>query len=283
MPELPEVETMVRDLRARVEGRTIVSARVYWDRLVAYPDREAFEARVSGHAIETIERRGKFALFSLSGNATLAIHRGMTGSLFLRDRAASDDRFVRARFGLDNGAELRFDDSRKFGRLYFIEAGDALYQPPWARLGPEPLEPRLQGTTLARQLARRSAAIKTTLLNQSVVAGVGNIYADEALFVARIHPTRPANSLTRPEIKRLAAAISDVLESAIAGRGTTFSTYKDIDGAVGTNQHLLNVFYRHGQPCYRCGATVQRIVLGARGTHFCPRCQRLPKSAVAAG
>ena len=179
---------MVRDLRDRVTGRTILSASVYWDRLVAYPDGAGFERGVAGGFITAVERRGKFALFTLSG-ATLAIHRGMTGSVYHRRDADPEDRFVRALFRLDDDSELRFDDSRKFGRLYLITPEDSDYVPPWARLGPEPLEPDF-ALRFRERLARRNAAIKTVLLNQAVVAGVGNIYADESLFRARITPRR---------------------------------------------------------------------------------------------
>ena len=274
MPELPEVETMVRDLRKRLLNRSVRGAEIYWDRIVGYPDVSAFTAGIHGQRIVNVTRRGKFALLALDDDSTLAVHRGMTGSLFLRESNAPEDRFVRARVHLDDDQELRFDDSRKFGRLFLHATKDAGFEPPWQRLGPEPLATPFEMNSFRRSLSRRSAAIKTVLLNQSVIAGVGNIYADEALFLAKIHPTAPAGSLTPGQIKRLCGAITEVLSSAIERRGTTFSSYRDLDGAEGSNQGRLNVFHRHGLPCFNCGAAVQRIVLGTRGTHFCPRCQR---------
>jgi formamidopyrimidine-DNA glycosylase len=275
MPELPEVETMVRDLRLRLPGRRIRSTEVYWDRIIGYPDAESFASRIRNRRVATVDRRGKFALFRLEDGGVLAVHRGMTGSLLLRLPGEPEDRFVRARFHLDDGSEMRLDDSRKFGRLFLVDDEANEYRPPWTRLGVEPLDSSFTAATLAGRLAGRRAAIKTALLNQAIVAGIGNIYADEALFRARIHPERSAGTLSKREVGRLRTAITDVLMGAIEQRGTTFSTYRDVDGASGGNQRQLQVFHRHGQPCFRCGGEVKRIVLGARGTHFCPGCQRL--------
>lgn len=274
MPELPEVETMVRDLRARLMGRVIERVEVSWDRMVRYPDVKSFEQGLSGRRFEKVERRGKHALFSLYGGSVLSVHRGMTGSLFLRPPGSPDDRFVRTRFLLEGGWQLRFDDARKFGRLILFDPERDAITPPWLTLGPEPLHGDLTAKALLPRLARRTAAVKTLLLNQAVIAGVGNIYADETLFLCRIHPQRPGNSLSTAELRRLCRALSEVLEAAIVRRGTTFSTYRDVDGQKGANQHELVVFHRHGERCGRCGTIIQRIVLGGRGTHFCPRCQR---------
>ncbi|HEV3309126.1 MAG TPA: DNA-formamidopyrimidine glycosylase, partial [Chloroflexota bacterium] len=246
MPELPEVETMVRDLRARLPGRSIVETNVHWDRMVGHPSPEGFKAGLHGRRLEAIERRGKFALLALDGGGVLGVHRGMTGSLFLRPAGFEADRFVRAWFRLDDGDELRFDDSRKFGRLYLYESVRNGSQPPWERLGVEPLSEEFTALALFELLAGRRAAIKTVLLNQLVVAGIGNIYADEALFAAGIRPTRPAGSLRKREVGRLRDAVSSVLAGAIARRGTTFSTYRDVDGEAGGNQSRLMVFHRHG-------------------------------------
>jgi formamidopyrimidine-DNA glycosylase len=275
MPEMPEVETMVRDLQARLPGRTIVDAEVSWDRMIAHPAPPVFVASVRGRRMARVERRGKFALLHLEDGGILAVHRGMTGSLFLRGAEAPEDRFVRVRFRLDGGAELRFDDARKFGRLYLIERSTNGYEPPWQRLGVEPLSAEFTTAALAQGLVGRRGPIKPVLLSQKVVAGIGNIYADEALFRARIHPAKPAGRLSLQAIARLRQAIVDVLAGAIERRGTTFSTYRDVDGESGGNQHELLVFHRQGQPCIRCGAPIRRILLGGRGTHFCPRCQKL--------
>ena len=274
MPELPEVETMVRDLQARIPGHVIVGAEISWDRIVGHPDSASMLRGVVDRRIESVERRGKFALLQLDGNKILGIHRGMTGSVLLRKSGSPEDRFVRARFMLDDGTEMRLDDSRKFGRLFLVGSQANGYKPPWDRLGVEPLSKLFTINALAHGLAGRRAAIKTVLLNQRVIAGIGNIYADESLFAARILPTRPAMSLSRGEVAKLRRAIVATLNSAIEERGTTFSTYRDVDGTSGDNQQKLMVFHRHGQRCPRCGKPIERIVLGARGTHFCPRCQR---------
>lgn len=264
---------MVRDLRARITGRVIEDVEIYWDRTVGYPSPDRLVSEIQGRPIRGITRRGKFALFDMDEGATFAVHRGMTGSLLLRNRGEADDRFVRARLGLDADVELRLDDARKFGRLYWRKRGET-WVPPWEKLGPEPLSDEFQSETFAHRLSKRKAAIKTVLLNQQIVAGLGNIYADESLFLAGIHPTRMAGTLLPAEIERLRTSVQSVLSKAIGGRGTTFSTYRDIDGEPGSNQHALMVFQRQPGPCDRCGGRITRIVVGGRGTHFCIDCQR---------
>lgn len=273
MPELPEVETMVRDLATRVSGRRIREATVHWDRIVGHPDANSFVEGVEGRLIQQVSRRGKFAIFDLDDGSTLAVHRGMTGSLLLRRSIEPDDRFVRARLRLDDGSELRLDDARKFGRLFWTGPEANGWQRPWTRLGPEPLSDDFNPGVLKERLAARRVAIKTALLNQTVIAGIGNIYADETLFLARVHPRRPANQLSPVEIERLYDSMRSVLRDAIDGRGTTFSTYRDVNGRSGNHQQRLLVFGREPDPCVRCGTAIERIVVGARGTHLCIRCQ----------
>lgn len=268
---------MVRDLRERLPGRIITGSEISWDRTVGYPDSRTFVTAIRGHKITAIERRGKFALLALEVGGTLAIHRGMTGSLLLRPNGHPDDRFVRARFYLDDGSELRLDDSRKFGRIYLITEESNGYNPPWLKLGIEPLADAFTTTVLMESFHARRVAIKTALLNQRLVAGIGNIYADESLFGARIHPLQPAGSVAARKVGMLRDAIVHVLNRAILARGTTFSTYKDVDGQAGHNQERLQVFGRQGQPCPRCSTTIKKIVVGGRGTHFCPNCQKLRK------
>jgi len=242
--------------------------------MVLYPDVPRFVSRVRGRRVDGIRRRGKFAIFDLDDGTMLGVHRGMTGSLLHRAPGSEDDRFVRARFHLDDGYELRMDDSRKFGRLVAIAAEVDDIPPPWESYGPEPLAADLEPREFQSRFAGRRAAIKSVLLNQRVLAGIGNIYADEALFLARIRPTRPANSLSRPEMKRLQEAIRSVLNESIEARGTTFSTYRDVDGEIGRNQSVLRVFGKQLGPCPRCGGEILKIFLNGRGTHFCPRCQK---------
>jgi formamidopyrimidine-DNA glycosylase len=275
MPELPEVETMVRDLEGQMVGRRITGVDLPFAAEVKYPDPLEFRDRVVGRTVNAISRRGKYAAFQLDGADVLIIHRGMTGSLFLRNSSDPQEAHIRVLFRLDDGRELRFNDPRKFGSVLLMERSGLERPLPWLRMGPEPLDDEFDAATLRRALARRTALLKPLLLNQSVVAGLGNIYADEALHLARIHPQRRADTLSTHETKRLHAAIRTVLAEAIAGRGTTFSSYRDYEGREGDFQHRLRVFGRTGAACPRCGTAIIKLVVGGRGTHMCPRCQKV--------
>ncbi len=273
MPELPEVETMVRDLRIRVVGERLTGGHFSWERTAAHPDSGTLLQGIAGRVIEGIDRRGKFALARLDDGSTLAFHRGMTGSVLVRAEGAPDDRFVRAWFQVENGSQLRFDDARKFGRIYLVGPDSNGYVAPWTRLGLEPLGEEMTPEAIGLKLRGRRVAIKAALLNQTLIAGLGNIYADEALFAAEIHPLRPAGSLDGRELERLAVGIQTVLQDAIGARGTTFSTYRDVEGNAGGHQFALKVFQRQPGPCPRCGGVILRTVVAARGTHFCKDCQ----------
>lgn len=273
MPELPEVETMVRDLNARVIGRTITEVRTPFTGTIRYPETREFVERVTGSTITSIWRRGKYAVFEVDSGDALIIHRGMTGSLLLRPGDAPLEPYVRLIFGLDDGTELRFDDARKLGKAFVMRSDGGERVMPWARMGPEPLSPSFTQAYLTSALAKRTAPIKSLLLNQEIVAGLGNIYVDETLFRARIHPRRPARSLAEDDVARLYASIRHTLASAVDGRGTTFSSYRDLEGRRGSFQDTLSVFRKGGEPCPTCGTPIDRIVVGGRGTHFCPVCQ----------
>jgi formamidopyrimidine-DNA glycosylase len=227
-----------------------------------------------GRNVTAVDRRGKYLLIGLDDDLWLALHRKMSGNLFLE--SASRPRALHTHFviELEDGAELRFVDTRKFGRVYLFRSGverdDFLAE----RLGPDSLLD-LDEDVLGGKLSGRKGRIKPLLLDQAFLAGIGNLYADEALWLARIHPLRVADSLSRPEIRRLARAVRQVLVSAIERRGTSFSTYRDADGTEGENQEHLNVYGREGQPCPRCGCPVSRILIGQRSSHFCPTCQGL--------
>lgn len=273
MPELPEVETMVRDLSSRAIGRAIVSLWAPFEGSVVFPDFKEFERRTVGQTIVGISRRGKFANFSLASGDLLIVHRGMTGSLLWRDSSDPMEAHVRLLFQLDDGSQLRFNDPRKFGKVFVMEATGAERVLPWAHMGPEPLNGAFTLARFRQSLERRTGLIKPLLLGQRLVVGLGNIYVDEALHLARIHPTRRANTLTPGEIKRLHAAIGAVLSAAVEGRGTTFSSYMDIDGRAGPYTDKLRVFGRQGSECPRCRTPIVKFVVGGRGTHICPRCQ----------
>lgn len=275
MPELPEVETMVRDLRGRIIGRTLTAVAASFAGCVVWPTYTEFEQRVVGNRIDAIERRGKYALLSLSSGDVLIIHRGMTGSLLLRRAGNEIEPHVRLVLRLDDDSELRFKDPRKFGKVLVMHPAGTERPLPWASMGPEPLNGEFTAESLRRSLAGRKGPIKPLLLNQHIVAGLGNIYVDEALFLAQIHPERPAGMLTAHESQHLFDAIREVLRTAIERRGTTFNNYTDIEGRRGQYQDRLQVFNRTEQPCPRCGTPIRKLVVQSRGTHICPTCQRV--------
>ena len=269
MPELPEVETIINQLRPRLVGRRIVAVRVGWERIVDRPPVEVFCRHLRGQAFAEARRRGKFLLFPLQRGDTLLVHLRMTGRLLLQPAGVQPDRHTHVVLTLDDGQQLHYRDVRKLGRLYLVDDPQEVI----GGLGPEPLSADFDAAALAARLAGRRARIKSLLLDQRVLAGLGNIYADEALFRARIHPLRPAESLTAEEVTRLHVAIREVLAEAIEAQGSTFRDYRSAAGQPGRFQERLRVFRRQGKPCPRCGAPLERIRVGGRGTHFCPRCQ----------
>lgn len=271
MPELPEVETVRRDLLPLVVGRTITSVYVSPDapKLIQYPTTEEFARSLTGRCIVDISRRGKYLIFRLDNGHAWIVHLRMTGGLLHRSASAAADAYVRAVFALDDSSELRYRDPRKLGTMWLVADAEAVV----GKLGPEPLDEGFTVHDLAQQLAKRAAPVKAVLLDQAVVAGLGNIYVDEALFLARVHPQRLAKDLTFEEIARLHQAIVCVLERGLGYRGTSFRFFVDAQGARGHHQERVMVFRRTGQLCYKCGTTIQRIKVGGRSTHFCPRCQ----------
>lgn len=274
MPELPEVETYVRELAPDLTGRTIQAARVYWARTIAAPAAEQFADRITGLHFTTFDRRGKYMLLGLSDGSTLIVHLRMTGKLLVKEANAPIDKHTHVHITLDDGRTLHYNDSRKFGRMWVV--GDP--QEVLHKLGPEPLDDAFTPEELGRRLAGRSAAIKGLLLDQSIVAGVGNIYADEALFRAGIHPQRAGGDLTAAELERLREAIRAVLAAGIARQGSSLGgsslqNYVRPGGAPGGYQDEHAVFRRTGQPCATCGTPIERIVIAQRSTHFCPTCQ----------
>jgi formamidopyrimidine-DNA glycosylase len=274
VPELPEVETTARGLRAAVVGKTVADAgSVDWPRMLPNATAEQIAAALRGRRVLGVDRRGKYLLLAFEGGLSLAIHRKMSGNLLLRPPAAPPEPHLHFELVFADGSRLRFVDPRKFGRVYLFESPDEQAAFMDDRLGPEPLA-ELDGRALAGRLAGRRARIKTLLLDQSVLAGVGNLYADEALWEAGIHPARPADSLDAGELDRLAEAIQRVLLLAIERRGTSFSSYLDAEGSPGENQDFLRVYGREGEACPRCGGPIRRVTMAQRSSHFCPTCQR---------
>ena len=267
MPELPEVETIKNELLPHVLGRTVTGVDLFWERIVRQPSAEEFRSRIIGQRITGLSRRGKYLFFHLSGGEVLVMHMKMTGSLLVDP---SDGRFTRAILHLDNGAALHFWDPRKFGVMWLDKDDSAVA----GKLGPEPLEDNFTTGVLAERLHHRTAPIKPVLLDQSIIAGIGNMYADEALFDAKIHPMRPAGSLSGDEIERLHGSIKRVLVKALQEKGASIRNYIRPDGSPGTAHDEFNVAHGVGKNCPRCGTPIRRIVVRNRGTYFCPECQR---------
>ena len=304
MPELPEVETVARQLQGWVAGAQITDAEVRWARTIRHPEPEQFVAEIRGAEISRVGRRAKSVLIHLADGRVMTVALRMTGALIVAPPGTPDDPYARVVFQLADGRELRYRDVRKFGRIGLWEGGGlqvrrkrakrgkrrtAETKAPYrvgdvfGRHGPEPLSSTFTAAKLAERLRGRSARLKTLLLNQSFIAGVGNIYADEALWRARLHPLRTADSLTPDEVARLHRAIRSVLRQGITNRGTSFGDYVGADDLPGDNAEKLAVYQRTGEPCFRCGRPIQRIVVGQRSTHFCPRCQKAPETVGEAG
>jgi formamidopyrimidine-DNA glycosylase len=298
MPELPEVETIARDLRGLIAGSRIAGARSNWPRTLRSHEPEAFAAAVTGMAIEGVGRRGKQLLIWLGPGdpsagpdaaepVVLTVHLKMTGQLFVVPVGTPQDRHVHLVLELADGRELRFRDMRKFGRIGLYGRDPATGLPLEGQAagvlaaGAEPLSDDFTAPRFAAMLAARRGRLKTLLMNQDFLAGVGNIYADESLWRARLHPLRDARSLRRGEVRRLHGALLDVLSEAVMHRGSSVDDYT-APGGDGSMQERLAVYQRAGDPCLRCGRPIRRIVVGGRSTHFCGWCQRLPAGQRAA-
>jgi formamidopyrimidine-DNA glycosylase len=272
VPELPEVETVVRDLRPHLVGRRVTEARA-GKLALRKPWRAAWGKALAGRRVAAVTRRGKWIVVALEGGPFLVVHLGMTGQFTVARAAEPRQDHTHLVFALDDGAELRFRDVRRFGSatLYPGRAElDASFET--AGLGPEPFE--LGAAYWRERLAGTSRCLKAVLLDQRVVAGVGNIYADESLFRARLHPARPARGLDAAAADRLRRSIADVLATAIEHRGSTIRDYVGGSGLRGGYQNALRVYGRTGDPCPRCRSPIARTRLAGRSTHYCPRCQR---------
>jgi formamidopyrimidine-DNA glycosylase len=272
MPELPEVETIRLSLKSKLTGRTIDGAEVSYPKMVEGQAAENLIKQLEGRKITSLERRGKYLLCNLSGALVLALHLRMTGQLTVRRVTAPVEPATYFRLKLDNGTEMRFRDQRKFGKVFTYPAN--VLPPAIAKLGPEPLTLEFTAAVLKQRFSRHQLAVKKALLNQEIVAGIGNIYADEALFMAEIHPARTVDSLDDCELEALYGSIRRVLRAGIEHRGTTRRDYRDGEGNPGSYQDKLQVYGRKGEPCPRCGVPIAKMNLGGRGTHFCPLCQK---------
>jgi formamidopyrimidine-DNA glycosylase len=282
MPELPEVETVARDLRRMVLGATISGVEVMWPRTVRSGDPQSFADALIGRRIEEVGRRAKLVTLELSGGLVLTIHLKMTGQLFVVPASAPADPYVRVTLAFEDGRTLRFRDIRKFGRMGLARrdaaSGDLVGElgaRGFKGFGPEPLDPAFTLRRFRQVLRRRKGRLKSLLTDQAFLAGIGNIYADEALWLAQLHPLRTASSMKPRDEARLYNAIRTVLAEAVERRGSSIDDYTAPEGD-GDMQERLQVYQRSGEPCPRCGRPVRRIIAGGRSTHFCSWCQRLP-------
>jgi formamidopyrimidine-DNA glycosylase len=275
LPELPEVQTIVNDLNAaRIAGRTVIRAEVFWPRTIALLPAADFCRRIEGQVIDSIRRRGKFVLFGFRSGPTLAVHLRMTGRFQMMPASGRPTKHVHVILELDDGRCLWFRDTRKFGRFYLADDPECIL----GRLGPEPLDPYFTAGLLARRLAGQRRAIKPLLLDQSFIAGLGNIYVDEALWAAKIHPLRRSHTLSAKQNVDLHRAIRRVLRQGLKHAGTTLgkgqSNFYSLDENRGGNDAHLKVFRRTGAPCPRCKLPIVRLVVAQRSTHICAGCQK---------
>jgi len=270
MPELPEVETIKRELAPLVTGQRIKSVEFLWTKTLLSPSIAEFDSRVKGRRITGVGRRGKYLIIRLDGGDSILVHLRMTGSFLVGRGKELPDSHTRVVIHLGGGLNMFFIDPRKFGKFQLVEdTSNEILE----KLGPEPLSAAFTSAALAAQLSGRKIPIKAVLVDQEVVAGIGNMYADEALYQARIHPLRTADSLSGDEIRRLHRAIRHVLKEAIENKGASIANYFRPGGEHGTAHKEFKVAHRRGQGCPVCGEPIERIVVRQRGTYFCPSCQ----------
>jgi formamidopyrimidine-DNA glycosylase len=277
VPELPEVETVRQDLQRLTLGPRILAVEVLLARTIAYPAGEMFGRSLIGTRFTQWQRRGKYLLGSLDSRAVLGVHLRMTGQLLWVQGSTPLSAHTRVRLAFEEGWDLRFVDQRTFGQMWLVPAGVELEAviPTLQTLGPEPFSPAFSEAYFQAALQKSRRLIKTALLDQSLVAGVGNIYADEALFLSDIHPLTPAVQLSDVAKARLREALIEVLRAGLEQRGTTLRDYRDLRGLNGNYQGQAWVYGREGDPCRVCGHPIRRIKLAGRSAHFCPHCQPL--------
>lgn len=275
MPELPEVETIRRSLQDKIKGKTLVGVEVFLEKMVKGIDMDNLDAKLNGKKVTRLDRRGKYLIIHLSGGLAMVIHLRMTGQLLYclpEEKALKHTHVV---FHFNDKRELRFVDQRQFGKVQLVPIKELDTVSGLKTLGVEPLSDQFTREFIKKELRNRRTKIKPLLLDQTIIAGIGNIYADEALFRAMIHPERVASALTPREASRLYLAIKEVLIEGIENRGTSIKDYIDGDGNQGSNQSNLRVYGREGEPCPKCGKTIERKAIGGRSSHFCPKCQKL--------
>jgi formamidopyrimidine-DNA glycosylase len=294
VPELPEVETIVRDLNKKVLNRTFIDIWTDWKKMIKRPQNfNIFKKELKGKRIEKIKRKGKNILFILSSGKTLLIHQKLTGHLLLGKWGKQDkiwkplvpgpladpvNRFLHLIFWLDDGKQLALSDLRKFAKVELVNSRDIEESPELKSLGPDPLERSFTFSRFAEILKRKKGKIKQVLMDQTVISGIGNIYSDEILWEAKIHPFKEASELKRGELGKIFKAIKEVLKEAIKLRGESFSNFRDLEGKKGYFDKARKVYRREGEKCPRCGTKIERKKIGGRSAHFCPKCQNYKTS-----
>jgi formamidopyrimidine-DNA glycosylase len=269
MPELPEVETIKNELLPWVVGQSFTQVAILDTELVCDSSAEEVRRGLIGQKVESLERRGKYLIFRLSNGRSLIMHLRMTGVLLLNPRGV--DHYARAVFHLSNEHRLVFSDRRRLGLIWLVDDASTVV----GKLGPEPLDESFAPGILGQRLSRHHISVKAALLDQSIVAGIGNMYADEALFAAHIHPLRKADALLPEEVRTLHNCIRKVLRAAIGSKGASVDSYVRPQGELGTAHFNFKVAHRGGEPCPVCGGTIERVLVQNRGTYFCPQCQPL--------
>ena len=275
MLEMPEIETIRRSLEPHLTGKTIKRADVLLARQIKWPEPDQFVARILLAKIAKLDRVGKYLLLRLDNGVSLVFHLRMTGQLIYHAAdSKAEGHHERLVLSLDDGAKLVFSDTRTFGTVYAMENEEMWRITGLAEMGPEPLSAEFTAEYLSGAVKGKKGKIKSFMLNQSYIGGLGNIYVDEALFLSGILPTRVADSLTEAEVKKLHKAINKVIEDGINDGGTTFRDYRDGNGGKGSHQEKLFVYGRDGEQCRKCGTIIEKTKVGGRGTHYCPKCQK---------
>lgn len=275
MPELPEVDVMKNGLKELAVGKTIESVDVYWDAIIDQPSVEEFKKELVGDLILDVRRQGKYLIFKLS-NHDLVSHLRMTGGYSLETGEFEKDDYTHVIFHFDDGSHLLYHDIRKFGRMYLMDKNESKTFAPLLKLGPEPTMEELEFMEFITELGDYDVPIKSLLLDQTFIAGLGNIYADESLFRAQIHPLTPANTFNKGQAVRLYYAITDIIRIAMTEGGSSIRNYKNAFGEEGNFQNYMKVYGKEGEPCQVCSTPIEKIKVGQRGTHFCPQCQEEP-------
>ncbi|MGO1969989.1 MAG: bifunctional DNA-formamidopyrimidine glycosylase/DNA-(apurinic or apyrimidinic site) lyase [Levilactobacillus brevis] len=282
MPELPEVETVRRGLTRLVQGATIAHVEVRYPKMIT-PDADVFTAELISRKIERIDRRGKYLLFRFSGDLTMVSHLRMEGKYDVQPEGSPVSKHTHVIFHLTDNRELRYTDTRKFGRMQLVPTGEeTTLAPSLGKLGPEPTAETLTLAYMVKIFGKSHKVVKPFLLDQTRIAGLGNIYADEVLWLSKINPLTPVDTLTPSQLSELRQNIIDEMALAIGGHGTTVHSFSTAFGEAGQFQNQLHVYGREGEPCERCGTELVKIKVAQRGTHFCPHCQPLPPEAKAA-